>query len=115
MRRCDLFLTDYSSVHFDLAYLGTPLIYTHFDREEFAAGHAEPSWFDHERDGFGPVTHDVEATIDAIEGYLVGDRRRGPVYDQRAHAAFTFHDRDNSRRAVEAIETLVAQGTQQTV
>ncbi|MET0821031.1 MAG: CDP-glycerol glycerophosphotransferase family protein, partial [Aeromicrobium sp.] len=108
MRRCDLFLTDYSSVHFDLAYLGTPLIYTHFDREEFAAGHAEPSWFDHERDGFGPVTHDVESTIDAIEAYLVGDRRRHAVYDERAQAAFTFHDRDNSRRTVEAIETLVA-------
>ncbi|KAA1374919.1 CDP-glycerol glycerophosphotransferase family protein [Aeromicrobium fastidiosum] len=108
MRRCDLFITDYSSVHFDLAYLGTPLIYTHFDREEFDAGHAEPSWFDHERDGFGPVTHDVESTIDAIEAYLDGDHRREPVYEQRAQAAFTFHDRGNSRRAVEAIERLVA-------
>jgi len=107
MRRCDLFLTDYSSVHFDLAYLGTPLIYTHFDREEFLAGHAEPSWFDHERDGFGPVTHDVEQTIDEIERYLVGDHTRGAVYDERARQAFTFHDRDNSRRTVEAIEELV--------
>lgn len=107
MRRCDLFLTDYSSVHFDLAYLGTPLIYTHFDREEFAAGHAEPSWFDHERDGFGPVTVDVETTIDAIERYLVGDHQREPQYSVRAQQAFTFHDRDNSRRAVEAIEHLV--------
>jgi CDP-glycerol glycerophosphotransferase (TagB/SpsB family) len=115
MRRCDLFLTDYSSVHFDLAYLGTPLIYTHFDPEEFAAGHAEPSWFDHERDGFGPVTHDIESTIDAIEAYLVGDRRRADVYDRRAQAIFTFHDRDNSRRTVEAIETLVAtRGAQRT-
>ena len=108
MRRCDLFITDYSSVHFDLAYLGTPLIYTHFDREEFDAGHAEPSWFDHERDGFGPVTHDVESTIDAIGAYLDGDRHREPVYEQRAQAAFTWHDRDNSQRAVEAIERLVA-------
>jgi hypothetical protein len=108
MRRCDLFLTDYSSVHFDLAYLGTPLVYTHFDRPEFDAGHAEPSWFDHERDGFGPVVHDVESTIDAIEAYLTGDRRRPDVYEQRARAAFTFHDRDNSRRAVAAIEGLVA-------
>lgn len=107
MRRCDLFLTDYSSVHFDLAYLGTPMVYTHFDADEFAAGHAEPSWFDHERDGFGPVTHDVESTIDAIEAWLTGDRRRGPLYDERARAAFTFHDRDNSARAVAAIEQLV--------
>lgn len=107
MRRCDLFVTDYSSVHFDLAYLGTPLVYAHFDREEFAAGHAEPSWFDHERDGFGPVTHDVESTIDAIERWLVGDGRREPVYDERARAAFTFHDRGSSARTVAAIEDLV--------
>jgi hypothetical protein len=107
MRRCDLFLTDYSSVHFDLAYLGTPLIYTHFDREEFLAGHAEPSWFDHERDGFGPVTHDVGSTIDAIEHYLLRGNVREPEYDERARRLFTFHDRDNSRRTVEAIEQLV--------
>ncbi|MRK02707.1 hypothetical protein GEV27_14405 [Aeromicrobium sp. S22] len=107
MRRCDLFLTDYSSVHFDLAYLGTPMVYTHFDREEFSAGHAEPSWFDHERDGFGPVTYDLDATIDAVERYLVADCVREPEYDRRAQDAFTFHDRDNSRRAVEAIEHLV--------
>ena len=107
MRRCDLFLTDYSSVHFDLAYLGTPMIYTHFDREEFAAGHAEPSWFDHERDGFGPVTYDIEGTIDAIEHYLAAGNVREPEYDERARALFTFHDRSNSQRAVEAIEHLV--------
>jgi CDP-glycerol glycerophosphotransferase (TagB/SpsB family) len=107
MRRCDLFLTDYSSVHFDLAYLGTPLVYTHFDREEFSAGHAEPSWFDHERDGFGPVTHDIESTIDAIEHYVRAGNVREPEYDERARRLFTFHDRDNSRRTVEAIEHLV--------
>jgi CDP-glycerol glycerophosphotransferase (TagB/SpsB family) len=107
MRRCDLFLTDYSSVHFDLAYLGTPMIYTHFDRDEFSAGHAEPSWFDHARDGFGPVVTDVEGTIDAIEHYLLAGNVREPEYDERARRVFTFHDRDNSRRTVEAIEDLV--------
>ncbi|NRQ49526.1 CDP-glycerol glycerophosphotransferase family protein [Aeromicrobium stalagmiti] len=107
MRRCDLFLTDYSSVHFDLAYLGTPMVYTHFDRDEFTAGHAEPSWFDHERDGFGPVTYDLDTTIDALQRYLETGCVREPEYDERARRAFTFHDRDNSRRAVEAVEQLV--------
>ncbi|AWB91130.1 CDP-glycerol glycerophosphotransferase family protein [Aeromicrobium chenweiae] len=107
MRRCDLFLTDYSSVHFDLAYLGTPMIYTHFDNEEYAAGHAEPSWFDHERDGFGPVTYDLDTTIDAVERYLAAGCVREQKYDDRAQHAFTFHDHDNSRRTVEAIEELI--------
>jgi hypothetical protein len=107
MRECDLFITDHSSVHFDLAYLGTPMVYAHFDAEEYAAGHAEASWFDHERDGFGPVTYDLDSTIDALEHYLVNGCTREELYSQRAAAAFAFHDRDNSRRAVEAIENLV--------
>lgn len=110
MRECDLFVTDHSSVHFDLAYLGTPVIYAHFDADEYAAGHAEPSWFDHGRDGFGPVTSDVDSTLDAIEHYLDNGNQREEVYTLRAEQAFTFHDRDNARRAVEAIERLVGSG-----
>lgn len=107
MRRCDLFVTDHSSVNFDLAYLGTPMVYTHFDDEEYHAGHAHPSWFDHERDGFGPVVHDLDSTIDAIERYLLNGCTREPMYDERAREMFTFRDRHNSQRAVEAIETLL--------
>lgn len=107
MRECDLFVTDHSSVHFDLAYLGTPVIYAHFDADEYAAGHAEPSWFDHDRDGFGPVTSDVDSTLDAIEHYLENGNQREELYTRRAAQAFTFHDNDNARRTVEAIERLV--------
>jgi CDP-glycerol glycerophosphotransferase (TagB/SpsB family) len=107
MRRCDLFLTDHSSVHFDIAYLGTPLIYTHFDDDEYFGGHAHTSWFSHERDGFGPVTRDVESTIDAIEHYVLNDCVREPAYTARVAEAFIFHDRNNSRRAVAAIENLL--------
>lgn len=35
LRQCDLFMTDYSPTAFDVAYLGTPLIYAQFDAEEF--------------------------------------------------------------------------------
>ena len=66
-----------------------------------AAGAQQPS---------PPPTIDTpifRSTIDAIERYLVGDHQREPQYEARAQQAFTFHDRDNSRRAVEAIEHLV--------
>lgn len=108
MRRCDLFLTDHSSVHFDIAYLGTPLIYTHFDDEDYFGGHAHTSWFSHERDGFGPVTRDVESTIDAIEHYVRNGCVREAEYSARVEETFMFHDRDNSRRAVEAIDDLLS-------
>jgi hypothetical protein len=110
MRGCDLFLTDHSSVHFDIAYLGTPLIYSHFDDRDYRTGHALASWFDHERDGFGPVVYDLESTLDAMERYLAAGCVREDVYNSRAQAAFTYHDRNNSRRAVEAIEHVLATG-----
>jgi CDP-glycerol glycerophosphotransferase (TagB/SpsB family) len=110
MLACDLFVTDHSSVHFDIAYLGTPLIYSHFDNADYRALHATPSWFDHERDGFGPVVDDLDSTIDAIEAYLEGGCSREPEYDRRAAEAFTYRDRDNARRNVAAIEALRSQG-----
>lgn len=110
MRGCDLFVTDYSSVHFDLAYLGTPLVYSHFDLDEFRAGHAEASWFDHERDGFGPVRYDLDSTLDAVEAYLENGCQREAVYEERAQHAFAFRDRENCARTTEAVETLIATG-----
>lgn len=110
LRTCDLFVTDHSSVHFDVAYLGTPVVYAHFDEADYRTRHAAPSWFDHRRDGFGPVVHDVEGTIDAIAHYLERDCRREPEYDARAASAFTYRDRDSSRRVVEAVEHLLPPG-----
>lgn len=50
-------VTDYSSVTFDLAWLGRPTVYFQFDEAEFFGGrHNERrGWFDYRRDGFGPV------------------------------------------------------------
>lgn len=104
---CDAFVTDYSSVHFDVAYLDTPIIYTHFDRREYEEGHAVVSWFDHETDGFGPVVHSAEETLDALEELLARGCAQDPAYASRVRQAFTFHDHDNCARVVQEIDALV--------
>lgn len=104
LRECDAFITDYSSVQFDIAYLGTPTIYTHFDRAEYDSGHAAPSWFDFERDGFGPVTHTKDELLDELEELLARGCARDPIYAARAKAAFTYRDQSNCNRAVEVID-----------
>lgn len=108
IRGCDAFITDYSSVHFDVAYLGTPLIYSHFDREKYESGHATVSWFDHRRDGFGPVVETLEETLDALEELLERGCVQEDFYAARVDAAFTFRDTQNCARTVEAIEQLIA-------
>ncbi|WP_402375879.1 CDP-glycerol glycerophosphotransferase family protein [Isoptericola rhizosphaerae] len=107
LRGCDGFITDFSSVHFDIAYLGTPIVYTQFDREDFEAKHSSPSWFDYERDGFGPVTHDLEGALDAVEEMLRDDCAQDPRYAARIEHAFTHRDRNNCARTVAAIDAAV--------
>lgn len=107
IRGCDAFVTDHSSVHFDVAYLGTPILYTHFDADEYAAGHASVSWFEHVRDGFGPVVHTLEETLDALEEILARDCAPDPFYTERVDAAFTYRDHDNCRRVVETVQDLL--------
>ncbi len=106
LRTCDAFLTDYSSVHFDVAYLGTPVIYARFDEDDYEAGHASASWFDYERDGYGPVTHSVDETLDALEHLLERDCAVEQMYANRVADSFTYRDRDNSARVVTAIDEL---------
>lgn len=68
-----LFVTDYTSVAFDMAFLRRAIVYFQFDREEFYAGghNWRPGYFDYDRDGFGRVafnlTDAVGAAIDLIE------------------------------------------------
>ena len=102
---CDLVVTDYSSVVFDFAYLKKPIVYAQFDREEFfSGGHAYGSgYFDYERDGFGEVCFDLDATVRTVIGYMErGCKLRG-IYAQRIDDFFAFHDKNNCERVVKKI------------
>jgi hypothetical protein len=108
LRECDAFLTDFSSVHFDVAYMGTPLIYVRFDQEEYDSLHASPSWFDHETQGFGPVVEGLDASLDALEALLARGCEQDPFYAGRVEDAFPFRDQHNCARTVAVIEEHLA-------
>ncbi len=104
IRRCDALVTDYSSVHFDVAYMGTPVVYVRFDEEEYDTLHASPSWFDHRTEGFGPVVEGLDASLDALEELLARDCAPDPVYTKRVEEAFPYRDQQNCARTVAVIE-----------
>lgn len=108
LRGCDVFLTDYSSVHFDIAYMGTPVIYARFDEELYQTRHASRSWFDYDHDGYGPVTRSLDETIDALQEILARGCVVGEPYAARAARDFTFRDQQNTARVVAAIDEIVA-------
>lgn len=99
-----IFVTDYSSTLFDAALLGTPVVAAHLDPAFEAAG--SPQAFDLREIGFGPVTENVEETVDAVIGYMERGAIREERYNERAEAFFAFHDHNNNKRIVSAIEKL---------
>ena len=109
LARAAIFVTDYSSVAFDTANLGIPVVYFQFDPEQmFGGGHNfRRGYFDYSSDGFGPVCATAKDAIVALEESLDNnsDEYLGK-YRKRTAAAFAFQDTDNSKRVTEMIEQL---------
>jgi hypothetical protein len=103
--RTAVMVTDYSSMQFNAAFLGRPVVYFQFDRDEYFSG-PHPSrlgYFDHRRDGFGPVVENLEEVKTAVRGLC---REVPAAYQERMAAAFPFRDGRNCERTVRAIEDL---------
>ena len=99
-----LVVTDFSSVQFDFTYMRKPVVYAHFDKEEFFQGQVyDPGYFDYERDGFGEVEHDLEHTVDRIIEYMENGCQLKKTYQERIEKFFGFHDKNNCQRTFEAI------------
>ncbi|MDR1426139.1 MAG: CDP-glycerol:glycerophosphate glycerophosphotransferase [Bifidobacteriaceae bacterium] len=103
--RAAVMVTDYSSMQFNAAFLGRPVVYFQFDRETYFSG-PHPSrvgYFDYARDGFGPVAE----TLDQVKRAIVGILDEVPaLYRERMDAAFPVRDGRNCERTVQAIEEL---------
>ncbi|MFF9195800.1 glycosyltransferase [Streptomyces sp. NPDC014779] len=106
MRECSMLVTDYSSVFFDVAYMGKPIVYTNFDDEQFYSKHYKRGYFDLARDGFGPACGTVEHAVDEIVASIERDFRVEPEYQRRAEEFFVLRDTSNCERAYTVIESL---------
>ena len=113
LRDSCLVVTDYSSVAFNAAYLGKPVIYCQFDREDFCGEIAyEDKKFDYNEEGFGEVCTDLESTIKKMISYMKQGCVTEEVYRLRAEKYFAFHDGQNCERAYRAIMALEQGGPQ---
>ncbi|WP_439691240.1 bifunctional glycosyltransferase/CDP-glycerol:glycerophosphate glycerophosphotransferase [Curtobacterium sp. SP.BCo] len=101
-------LTDYSSIAFEAAVVDVPLVYLQFDADEFFNGMhiGRRGYFEYERHGFGPVTHDVGQAVDAIADIASGGYRVAPTYAERAREAFPVRDGRNCERVIGAMKAL---------
>ncbi len=102
--RASLLFTDFSSCQFDFAYLRKPVMYCHFDKEEFFGTHTyRPGYFDYVRDGFGEVVYNAFDAVDLLVEYMErGCELRAP-YSERIEKFFAFNDKNNCHRVLEEI------------
>ncbi len=107
---CDaaVLITDYSSVAFEVAYLGKPCLYYQFDFDAmFSGGHPYgKGYFDYRRDGFGPVVSAEDELLEALEDIAQQGFKPTDEYKQRMDETFIFHDGKCSKRVYEAIKAL---------
>ena len=103
LKESALLITDYSSVHFDFAYMGKPVIYYQFDKEEFWKKQYEQSTFDASKDGFGPVACNInQLFMNMKQAYRDGFILQGE-YKRRMNKFYVLRDDKNCERVYEQI------------
>ncbi len=98
-----LLITDYSSVFFDFGYLKKPIIYSHFDYEEYRLEQYSEGYFNYKRDGFGPIYNNISSIVQSIIKSIKSNNRISKKYLKRIDNFFTFHDEKNSERLFKQI------------
>ncbi len=102
LKESDLLVTDYSSVYFDFAYMRKPIIYYHFDLEQYRSEHYAEGWYDYNH-GLGVVTKDestcVAAILESIKNHFVMPKQ----YADYAESMFPYRDNHNCERVYNAI------------
>ena len=102
LKKSALMITDYSSVAFDFGYMRKPVIYYQFDRDMFKAEYGG-SYFDYERDGFGPVVVKKAELILDIHKWMTKKSEEYKDFTPRCESIFKYNDNENCKRIYEDI------------
>lgn len=108
LKQSAVLVTDFSSVSFDFAFMGKPVLYLLPDEERFFLEHTRKGYFDFLRDGFGPVTRNPQEAIDVLQQILERGAQLEASYGERVRRFFTFMDDRNCERTFSAVKSLDA-------
>lgn len=103
----DLLITDYSSIRFDFAFLKKPVIYNHFDMEEFFRGQLyEMGGVSYEEEAFGPIVYNYDdlkkELITFIDNKFVLSKKNNKNIERH----FAFIDNNNCKRIYDEIKKI---------
>ena len=98
MIKSSLLITDYSNLFFDFGFIRKPIIYAHFDYEEYRKNHYKQGFFDYKKNGFGPICHNIQSTIKTIIAQIDNNCKLKNIYLKRIKRFFYYYDQKNSYR-----------------
>ena len=88
-----LFVIDYSNIFLDIGYIKKPIIYAHFDYEEYKDSkilNHQKKLFDYQNNGFGPVCNNLKCTIIEIISEIKNKCLLRKKYLKRIKKYFAF-------------------------
>lgn len=95
-------ITDYSSIHFDFAYMKKPVIYYQYDVEDFLKKHIgkdfEQTYYKYERDCFGPIAYDEKELLKELEKIIKSSNKVEKEYIDKIEKFFPLNDTKNCER-----------------
>ena len=103
LKESKLLVTDYSSVHFDFAYMEKPCVYYQFDVAQYHQQHYQEGYFHFEKDGFGPVVNNHEELVEQILSVAENMYRMQESCRKKVDSFFAHHDQNNCERIYQAI------------
>ena len=92
-----LLITDYSNIFYDFGYLKKPIIYLHFDIDEYKKYNTK-GYFNYEKDGFGLVCFEFQCVIDELVTEIKNECKIRKKYLKRINKFFSFLDKNNNDR-----------------
>ena len=101
LMECSLLVTDYSSVCWDVFYLGKPTLFFQFDRPTYLQVHG--SYLDMEKELIGDCAETSEELIEGLYQAVSKDFALQPRYRALREEYFPVRDQNNCKRIYEAI------------
>jgi CDP-glycerol glycerophosphotransferase (TagB/SpsB family) len=95
-------ITDYSSVAFDFNYLKKPVIFFHFDLDDYLSHRG--SYINLRKDLIGDIATTKEDVINFIKYYLEKNFVPNPKNLIKSTKYYEFHDRNNAKRIYDEIK-----------
>lgn len=102
MMRSKLLITDYSSIAWDVYYMGKPMLFYQYDTQEYLDTWG--SYIDLDKDMPGECVRTQEELIKRIGEYMDNGFVMKPEFAAKREEHYAFSDRDNSKRICELLK-----------